>query len=761
MVSPTRACSNVFPAEATAIFRMETTTEAIVFPATALASPRAIVSTSGSSGTVPETPPMTRMLRGVVAVLGVGAFLVPASAQPAGGPAPALTVNADPAHPVFAGSVRVAVERPAERIELLAAIGARASAEQNAAATDALLRLVRATVPAGGATALASTQLGGGQMLLAGGPYAGFVRIDLAPPVDDRSLRQTIAQLIAAIGTRAASDPVRLATVVAVGKGYASCAPFTEEGVALAGARVAGYAHALGITGAASPWLHDATRPRHSIDGPPNDEPLCGSAAHVKGPTAHQLPISATMRMHRTYAFTEAIPSVRPYPAVPAESVPPLWAGPFDDVRLRLRSRDPLITLEGHALLKRSPEGTMYEYSGPNGRYFARDVTANHLTEVHQRLHAVGIGDAEITSEIHPSTGRYFVTVRTAGAAFDERVVAAIGGPDAVERRAVRAAPYGPCAASPDAIVRALADAAARAARIAESLGLTAAVRHPVAIVLQHGAVVGECPEGTNLPALPEPIARRTGGALRSEAAVRGDVDDVAVLATFPLAGHLLGGRLEARPATDANASYAVRFGFAPPPFVYPEGTLSGEATGERSLPPQRVRISLQLSPDNANNFRPIDPRFAASLAAQLGAPDASYAAWSQPSQANLQNGDPEPDGLDFVAVLPYHGEKTVRAAEAALHATYAVGYGGFDVVPQRDACADAAVALARDTIRAAAAQANAPAGAHLVAIDLRGPFSVEGLCRAGAGGPQNWSVRNVVVPDIRLAAYARVSYAR
>ena len=497
----------------------------------------------------------------------------------------------------------------------------------------------------------------------------------------------------------------------------------------------------------------------HPIDGPANDAPLCGSGAHLSRPAAIARPVSATFALHRTYAFAVPMQSMRVPVSAPDESVPPLWAGPFDAQRFRLRSGEPLLTLEGHARVARRVDGTAYVYEGPAGRYFAGDVNASRLAEMRARLRMLGIPDERIVTEIVPGAARYFVSVHTPNAAFDERIVAAIGGTSEADRRAVRAAPYGPCSASPADVARAVGDAARAAARIAASLGTAADVRRPVAVVLARGAAVGTCIEGANLLAFPEPIARRIAGGLKAGDATRPDADDVTVLATFPIARRALDGAGDAAPATDAEQGYTVRFGFAPPPYSYPDASRSGEARRERRLSPERVRVSLHLLPDNHNTFRPIDPHLGAALAARLGLAERDYAAWSRASTGNLPNGDPEPDGLDFVAVLPYRGDATARDLDAAQRIASGAGYGGLDAVPQRDACAHAAVELSRDTIRAAARDAHVHPGARLIAIDLRGPFTVEGLCRAGAGGPQNWSIRKVVIPDVRLAAYARVSY--
>lgn len=75
------------------------------------------------------------------------------------------------------------------------------------------------------------------------------------------------------------------------------------------------------------------------------------------------------------------------------------------------------------------------------------------------------------------------------------------------------------------------------------------------------------------------------------------------------------------------------------------------------------------------------------------------------------------------------------------------------------DPCVRAADTLARDTIRAAVEHVTAAPGSRLIAIDLRGPFAVEGTC-------QNVSTQSSVEPlndpsMVRIAAYARASFGR
>jgi hypothetical protein len=697
--------------------------------------------------------------RALIAATACAALVAsPARSQPVAPPAP-LVVDADPAHPVFAGRLEVRVVRPADRIELLLGVPPQQSAEANQAATAALLELAHAALPGVPATSQPTTALRERLMPLTNPAYGGYVRLDLPPRAGDAVLRAAVTRVAEAINQRA-DGAAAGARIVSVAHGYASCAPFAQLGGVAVAERIEAYARALGAP-EGTPQLVDRTRTFHVIDGPPYAEPLCGPDAHVTRETALELPSSASFEMPRSYGFAQRMRSFAPRANGAGDAVPVLWAGPSTTERVRIRARTAVITLEGHTLVKSRLPRMLYEYTGPHARYFPRDVTEAHLVEIRRRLRAAGVPDRDIVTQLAPAGGRWYVVAFTNDAAPDDRIVTALAGTSDAERHAVRAARFGgDCLGDPDALQRAAADAVARARRIGALLGGTVDTAHPIAVAFMHGAAVNDCPYGSRLPALPNPIARHVAGTLLTPRPAERESSDLFVSATFPLSVPALAGAADSPPASDPEMSYAARFGFAPPPVDYPEASATGEARRERRLPPDRIRIETTLLSDHAHGFHAIDPSFARTLASRLGARDADYTAAFVPSEANLPTGEPEPDSLEFVAVLPYRGEETLRAANAALRATNDVGYGGFNVVPQRDDCTAAADLLARDAIRAAAAQAHASSRARLVAIDLRGPFTAEGTCRPGPGGAQNWSVREVTVPDVRLAAYARVSYA-
>ena len=143
------------------------------------------------------------MLRGVPRfVLAVALMPVAVSGQsavPPRTPPPPLTVEANPARPVFAGSLAVRVARPAERVELLVAPHAQSSADENAVATARLAQVVRDAVGAHGVSSEPGTAVGKNMFSINGGPYAGLVRVALPAPVDDGKLRDTIDRIMSAL----------------------------------------------------------------------------------------------------------------------------------------------------------------------------------------------------------------------------------------------------------------------------------------------------------------------------------------------------------------------------------------------------------------------------------------------------------------------------------------------------------------------------------------------------------------------------------
>lgn len=700
------------------------------------------------------------MLHGASLVFAFGALVLASSsgvAQPSERP-PRLIVEAAPDHPVFVGSIDVLPQRRADRVELLVASPAQSTAAANKGATEGLLRAVRAVLPGYGVSAQASAASGEKSPRFDGGPFAGFIRIDVAPPLDDGTLRHDVARLMTTFARRKHPDPIAGARIVSIRRGYASCAPFERIGAADGAERVDSLARAVGFPVDPTLVLEDKTYVTPAVDFPADDSPLCGPSAHSSRPTKVELPTSASFAMRRSYAFARTMRFATPIVRSQGPGLTDLRPVPLADLTLHILAPGPVLTLEGHAYGDRVNTGTFYEYHGPNGRYVPRIVSEDRLALIRRRVRALGVADEDIVTQIEPQKARWYVSVRTRTAIPHNAIVAAVAGRDLAERGAVQIAPsYFHCAATPEGLARAVSDAAARATRIAALLGATVDVAHPLLVAIERDSVPFVCPETFGIPGFTSEIPRRiAGGRALSLPSDMG----VQVLVSFPIANATLTGRVRTETEPNRSDTFTSIFGLTAPPVEYPRATTVGEARRDRSLPPKSVRFMLEVSPDTAHAYRAIEPRFAATLAAQLGAND--YDAWFVPPSAGSRTHEAQdPDALFLAAVVPYRGEETLRAANAVLRLMKAVGDGGVEAAAQNDDCTGPADILARDAIWAAAAQAQLHGSRNLVAIDVRGPFATQGACDAAQATTADFSIRRVTVPDVRLAAYARVSYAR
>ena len=296
---------------------------------------------------------------------------------------------------------------------------------------------------------------------------------------------------------------------------FASCEPFETLSANAAHELARRLAEPLGAALDPQPALRDETFEGLRIDGPATDAPLCGHDAHALRGTTVDRPSSASFAVRRVFGFAERMrfAPVRPQPD--SRDDLELWAGRSNDPRLRLRSSGALLTLEGHATIEHRAAGTFYDYHGPNGRHVRSAVTTSQLSAIRARLRGLGVADGAIATELDPSTGSWYVIVRTPSPTVDDAIVTAIAGTNPLERRAVQAVTYAnDCATLPDAIARALADATARAHRIGALLGGNADTAHPVALVLEHGANMNPC-AATDQQLFTEPIARHVSGSLR------------------------------------------------------------------------------------------------------------------------------------------------------------------------------------------------------------------------------------------------------
>ena len=694
-----------------------------------------------------------RIRRGITgAVLCAGVVLSLGESNLANPRAPS-EFDADPKHPIVVGEIESEVVRRAERLELLVSIPPQPTVEDDRRETTALLALVRRTFPNSAASASAGFATAPAGLLVGGtNPQSGgFVTVGLRAE-DDRILRTEIGTLVEAIDRRDPRDPIAGARVASLGRGFHSCDPFVAQAFAEADTRVRRLVQTLGTPLQRAPILQPIEDREIQIDGPPRDAPLCGPDQHERDSTSLDLPSVASYAASSSFRFAEHarfdIPRTIAY-----EQVPDLWAETGAGARIRVRAAGPVLALEGRDPAPPPILGFTYTLTGPNGRYDSREDANRLLDGVLARLRALGIRDDDCITQRLPN-GRLFVQVRTRSSAIDEAVIRAIGGDRPADRDAVVAMPTDDgCSDASASVARSVADAAAHASRVAASLGTTADTR-PIAIrILGRLSACGPRERGV---AQWFPSLRISG---RLPPPTNDAYGERGVYAAFRIGKPNLMGRIEAYPVSDRADRDAARFRSEALDIDYPQAEVSGVATYERRLAPQTVAIDIDVSPDNAHDFAPIHAGLAETLTASLHASESEYVAAIAPAQYPTPTGD-LPDGLTYAADVPYRGAATADDARAALRAVLANGYGGLDIVPERRDCASAADALAHDAILAAARSVRPPHAARIIAIDLDGPSAVSGSCRADSGRG-TFAIRSVTIPDVEIAAYARVSYGR
>jgi hypothetical protein len=382
-----------------------------------------------------------------------------------------------------------------------------------------------------------------------------------------------------------------------------------------------------------------------------------------------------------------------------------------------------------------------------------RDFTAAGLIAIRTRLHAAGIRDDAIVTQLEPSTGRYWVEVRVAETTPREDIVTAIAGSDPRERNDVRFLRDRTQCAPESADVRAaVADATARASAIAARLGTPIDVERPIAIDLQTREIQPCVTRET--PPYDDRIERHATGSLD----VPRDDATVAITATFAIhAVSLLGGTVHGppEPAIDENL---VRYLLAPPPIDYAGATAAGETRVDANLPASDLLVRARFAPDSRASFGDVGEGVTNAFAARIGAAPSSFAT-SVAVGPNAGSTDPLTVDRTLIALVPSR-PSTIAGIVAAEGEAQQRGHASVDVVPVRASCSAAALDLTVRAIRDAAAGAPRSNGARLAAIDVVGPFAISGHCGTALSPYYGASARQAT-PVLRLAAYARVSYAR
>jgi hypothetical protein len=696
---------------------------------------------------------ISEMLRRVVHAVAASVVVI-STAPGLAGPdnvAP-IVVDVDAREAVFAGVVAVGVTRPAQRLEIVLAGRPQADAPARARMTAALLALARGTLPRATVDPFPAPAASAAPERIFGESTAPGVRIRMPIPATDEDVRDGVSRILVAVNSRRYGDDTIGARVISIDKTFAGCTPFDAPARNAARSRVEQLSQAIGTPSPPGLTLQRLPAP-HLFEAPAEGMPHCAGGVAIL-PDA-SLPSSASYSGQQAFAFAQPIRFAVAAAVSPAHDVLPVWSGPTEGPQLRLRSPGVLLTVEGNAAFERRPAGTLYTYLGPNGRWFTGDITLETLDAIRRRLRAAGLPESAIVAQLNPGDGRWYVQVRSPDVRRNDAIAAAISGGVKSERDAIRTTAFGDTFAEENhALERAVADARARAQRIATGLGASIDLA-PIAVRTESGFV--SCTDRGLEFEPPAPLAKHISGVLPWRELVSDEA--VTAFAVFRVGHPHFSGAVRSHVASDNAASLAARFGYVAPPIDYRDAAREGDARLETRLRPQRVRVEMTLSPDNAHGFAAIDPGLAAGLAATLGASAADYTAAFVPDD-DRGTGTPTPDQMTFAAEIPNHGAGTEDALNAALESSLGAGYGGFSITPESNGCAAVDDELALDAIRAAARNTTpSERTGRVIAIDLRGPFIVDGACGSTNNGVATWAIRNATVKDVRLAAYARVTY--
>jgi hypothetical protein len=690
---------------------------------------------------------MNRASRSVAAALAFGGCLaLPAGAQ---GPGPlALVVDASPQRPVFAGGVSATARQRGERAEMLVLVSPGHTVDENRAATAALETTLRSAFPRNTVASQFSTYVEpDGLHMISQTVSGGEARVEFPGPLDDVTLRASVDRAREALSAIPRGAPDAFARIYDVVLG-ASCESMQQTGDADALAIVRGMARTLGDATATGTALADRTWRSNSS----SPDLLCTADTHVRlaSRTRSLLPTTTLAVARRAYAFERPLALPLRVPPAPELAVPN-GVGAFGDARIRVTADTPVLTVGGFAPAHVHYAGGRYIWSGPNGRYFPSELTAKGLNAVRDRLHAIGVRDEAIVTQLEPDGGRYWVEVRVSQTAPRDDVVTAIAGNEPRERDEVRfLRDRAQCAPESADVRAAVADAAARASALAARLGTRIDVARPVAIDLVTREVQ-PCVTRETAP-YDDRIEWHLDGSLE----VPHDDATVAVTVTFAIGAVDLGGGSVHGPPEPAIDQNVVRYLLAPPPIDYPAASSSSDARVDLVLPATDLVVRGQLYPDERTTFVDVGVAATDAFAARIGATPAT---WSR-SIVSGPTASNEPRSLrrNVVALVPAR-PSAIDDIVAALRDAQQRGGASVDVTPVRRSCSAVPVDLAVRAIRDAAAGANRANGARLVAIDAVGPFAIAGHCGTALTPYYGMDPRQATAA-LRFAAYARVSYA-
>ncbi|HEY0396697.1 MAG TPA: hypothetical protein VGD01_19630 [Candidatus Elarobacter sp.] len=701
---------------------------------------------------------MTPALRAIAVAAGLCALSATAATgtQIATTTPPPLVVDLPaPGGMALAGAAQATARARGERAELLVLAEPQTTAALNAAATDVVATVLRKALPGFEITAEPTAYTENGLHALSGFRSGGEVRVAIPGPLDDARLRELVDRARAALNQPGWRSVGRGARIADVALGLRSCEEFSRAAERDVIGQVDELAAALGTRAPRRTALADRT-PR-PVGGWP--DPLCGPQSRTR-PWALRRPLAPTTaeaRETRSYAFARRLDPVAPPATTPLDAAgEPFGGGSWSPVRLRVPAGAPAMTVYGFATARDEFDGAKYVWQGLHGAVSLADQHRDFIGEARRRLGAIGIPASDVIAQLDPATGSPFIEVATHALEPRDDVVAAIAGDRAIERDNVKFLRYrNRCGPRGDDLRRAVADASARAKRLAADLGLAVDTARPLAI-LSPAATVGTCSR-RDTPPYDDRIVHSFGGI-----APPAHTSYVAVSVTYALRGSP--ALVPRAPAAAHVLEDTQPSPIGPPPVDHASGAIAGEARVATTLSATGVLLRAHMSPDHAHAFRALEGSLPSRFLERIGA-RVSDAVVTRTPLTPEYGGDPfvRTDELEAIARVPMRPALQRDLASIALELNRS-GNVGIDDLPMRPSCAREAPGLVVEAVRAAAAQAVANAGlAHatakrLIAVDVTGPVVLNGSCRLGMDARRAADFRYAEL-GVKLAVYARVVY--
>jgi len=387
---------------------------------------------------------------------------------------------------------------------LVLAIPVQADVDHNRSASEALATLIRSLVPRAPVWVepLPMPPRPNAGRFFGGPAYAGLVHVGV-PANDDRALRATLDRIDTALNQLPFEDLSSQATLVRVQRQFSSC-----SGLALDTARVRNAIRAIAAP-LASPDADARLVPfASSMTGTSPDitPPACDGNAYAWPNVDTQPPTSASTTRPQQILVSQPIR----FAMVGARSsrIVPTGDNGLALPAVRLAEPGPFLTVEGFSKRLFLATGRRYVYAGPFSSWVPAAMTAARLDVVRMRLRALVSATARSSrswGRCRKRRGSKFAHVRRP---LLSRLRERSQGGEPGGLNAVTTAPDGDACAGDSGLALAVADAAARAQRLADRLGATID-RRPVVVELASSSLPEHCDNPVSLL----PIARTLAGS--------------------------------------------------------------------------------------------------------------------------------------------------------------------------------------------------------------------------------------------------------